>query len=427
MATYGTLQPFQPDDEGIAAYLERAAIYFRANGIKEDKQVAVFLSVVGGKIYALLRDLLAPAKPDTKTFTELSDALIAHFEPKPLVIAERFYFYNHNQKPTESVAEYVAELRRFAAHCEFGDSLNDALRDCLVCGLRNHGIQRRLLTEAGLTLAKAVDIAQGQEAAEQNTKKLRSASEVTEPVQRVGSTHGRTHVSKPSDHSKPPGKPCYRCGATDHLANSCRFKDATCHKCKKRGHIARVCRSGGSRGRPQSQPGGERRGATHNVQETSPSSYPEEHFTMFQVTEPQPHSRQPIIVQMEVQGKQLPMELDTGAAVSIISSITKNQMFPTEQLHNTSTVLTTYTGEQMVVAGRMEVEVRCDGKGSSLTLYVVEGDGPSLLGRDWLKGGKIRLGKHQSGSPRKRSRESGSLTQQVWGGVPGGSWPDEYL
>ena len=33
----------------------------------------------------------------------------------------------------------------------------------------------------------------------------------------------------------------------------------------------------------------------------------------------------------------------------------------------------------------MEVEVRCDGKGSSLTPYVVEGDGPSLLGRDWLK------------------------------------------
>ena len=83
---------------------------------KKTKQVAVFLSVVGGKIYALLRDLLAPAKPDTKTLTELSDALIAHFEPKPLVNTECFYFYNRNQKPTESVAEYVAELRRFAAH-----------------------------------------------------------------------------------------------------------------------------------------------------------------------------------------------------------------------------------------------------------------------------------------------------------------------
>ena len=50
-------------------------------------------------------------------------------------------------------------------HCEFNDGLNDALRDRLVCGLRNHGIQQRLLMEAGLTLAKAVEIAHGQEAA----------------------------------------------------------------------------------------------------------------------------------------------------------------------------------------------------------------------------------------------------------------------
>ena len=104
---------------------------------------------------------------------------------------------------------------------------------------------------------------------------------------------------------------------------------------------------------------------------------------MFRVEEP--HSHQPMIIQVEVQGKQLSMELDTGAAVSINSSITKQQMFPAEQLLSTSNILTTHTGEQMAVAGRMEVEVRCDGKGSRLFLYVVEGDGPSLLGRDWLR------------------------------------------
>ena len=94
IATYGVLQPFQPEDEGISAYLERATIYFRANDIVRDKQVAVFLSVVGEKIYALLRDLLAPDKPDSKTFKELAEVLTTHFEPKPLMIMERFYFYN---------------------------------------------------------------------------------------------------------------------------------------------------------------------------------------------------------------------------------------------------------------------------------------------------------------------------------------------
>ena len=49
-------------------------------------------------------------------------------------------------------------------------------------------------------------------------------------------------------------------------------------------------------------------------------------ITLFQVT--QPSSRKPIALDMEVNGKKLTMELDTGAAVSLISTHTKRQMFP---------------------------------------------------------------------------------------------------
>ena len=118
----------------------------------------------------------------------------------------------------------------------FGDSLKDVLRDRAVCELRNHGIQQRLLTEAGLTLANALEIAQGQEAAAQNLKKLRSANDGIETVQRVTSTQGRGHGAKPRLSKSALSKPCYRCGATDHWASICRFKYAAFHKYKKRGH-----------------------------------------------------------------------------------------------------------------------------------------------------------------------------------------------
>ena len=124
MATYGKLREFQLDTERIEAYLERVEVFFTANDIGDNNQVAV-LSVVGGKTFSLLRDLLAPDKPQDKTLAVLFDTLKRHFEPKPLVIAERFYFRNRNQGPKESVAEYVAELRRLATHCEFGDYLNE--------------------------------------------------------------------------------------------------------------------------------------------------------------------------------------------------------------------------------------------------------------------------------------------------------------
>ena len=44
--------------------------------------------------------------------------------------------------------------------------LHKALRDRLVCGLRNDTTQKRLLSEADLTLAKAVQIASSMESAE---------------------------------------------------------------------------------------------------------------------------------------------------------------------------------------------------------------------------------------------------------------------
>ena len=64
----GQLSEFQQDSETISAYLERVQIFFNANGIEEDKQkVPIFLNAVGAQTYALLRDLLSPAKPAAKS------------------------------------------------------------------------------------------------------------------------------------------------------------------------------------------------------------------------------------------------------------------------------------------------------------------------------------------------------------------------
>ena len=94
MATFGTLQEYRPDEEGIAAYLERVELYFTANDVAEAKRVPVFLSVVGGKVYSLLRDLLAPAKPDSKTFAVLTATLTSHYEQASC--AKRVKFNNYS-------------------------------------------------------------------------------------------------------------------------------------------------------------------------------------------------------------------------------------------------------------------------------------------------------------------------------------------
>ena len=80
-----------------------------------------------------------------ETYKVLEDTLRQHYQPTVVVIAERFHFHRRAQGSEESVAEFLAELRRLAMHCDFKTHLNEALRDKLVCGLHNSSIQKKLL------------------------------------------------------------------------------------------------------------------------------------------------------------------------------------------------------------------------------------------------------------------------------------------
>ena len=92
MSSYGKLEEFSPQKETITNYLERVEIFFLANAVADEKKVPVFLSVVGGNIYTLLRSLLAPAKPQDKSFDALVAELKKHFELRKVVIAEHLTF-----------------------------------------------------------------------------------------------------------------------------------------------------------------------------------------------------------------------------------------------------------------------------------------------------------------------------------------------
>ena len=229
-AQYGCLQEFLPEEDSIEAYLERVTLYFQANDIGEGKRVPILLSSIGVRTYALVRDLVAPDAPGSLSYARLSEVLSRHFQPRRLVIAERFHFHRRVQAVGESVAEFDAALRKLATHCEFGETLEETLRDRFVCGLRHEATQRRLLTEHALTYTKALEIAKGMEAADSNTISLKIREP---PINKV------LHPTLQGTGRKT----CYRCGKAGHLPSECRFKDAHCHACGKKGHIASVCRA----------------------------------------------------------------------------------------------------------------------------------------------------------------------------------------
>ena len=91
------------------------------------------------------------------------------------MIAERYKYYCREQKDSESMATYIAELRKLSTYCEFKGFLDEALRDKFVCGLRNNGIRKRLLLEKDLDVKKAIEIAKTLEKPEVENEAMRPA------------------------------------------------------------------------------------------------------------------------------------------------------------------------------------------------------------------------------------------------------------
>ena len=94
----------------------------------------------------------------------------------------------------------------------------------------------------------------------------------------------------------------------------------------------------------------------------------------------------PLRVIINIDGRELPMEIDTGATRSVISGKTFDQLGITacaSTLQPTTTRLRTYTGETLKVM-EFEVVVKLGTQQDRLPLLVIDGDVPSLIGRDWL-------------------------------------------
>ncbi|XP_072400642.1 uncharacterized protein [Diabrotica undecimpunctata] len=153
MSLIGYIEQFNPAKSDITSYIERLEQLFICNVVEEDKEVPLLISLIGGETYSVLKDLLAPEVPSSKTFEELKRVLIEHYSPKRLVIAERYKFYNTNQEPQEDIKSFVSKLKSVAQYCKFGQFLKECLRDRFVCGVRSVQIRHKLLAVSNRQLA----------------------------------------------------------------------------------------------------------------------------------------------------------------------------------------------------------------------------------------------------------------------------------
>ena len=387
-ATFGRIQEFDGDKEEWPQYVERLGHFFLANGIENaDKKRAVFLSVVGPATYKTLRNLVSPAKPGDKTYDELVEVLAKHYKPTPSEIVERFKFHSRFRKAGESVATFVAELRCLSEFCNFGKSLQDMIRDRLVCGINDEAIQKQLLSKPKLTYEQAVELALSLERAAQNIQDLKTRKEGSGHNQpRQQEVHGVSSTGSPVGST---GLTCYRCGNKGHTVAKCRVsKDMVCNKCGKLGYLQRACR-GKKKGTQQPRTGKWNKTQTVCQVQEGTESEPEEE-TLCHVRSKNSTSSPPIEVEVKVDDCLITMEVDTGASMSLMPVSTFKTLWPRRGLQQSDVRLRTYSKNPIPVVGSCVVVVEYNGQtASQMLLVIVEGSGPTLMGRNWLE--KIRL------------------------------------
>lgn len=96
-----------------------------------------------------------------------------------------------------------------------------------------------------------------------------------------------------------------------------------------------------------------------------------------------------IFAELEVLGKPVKMQVDTGASVSLIPESLYGEQLKSCPLQPAAIRLSSYTGDAIPVLGKIIVPVKHEGQEWRLPLVVVKGNKPPLLGRNWLR--KIKL------------------------------------
>ncbi|XP_050515486.1 uncharacterized protein K02A2.6-like [Diabrotica virgifera virgifera] len=252
-------------------------------------------------------------------------------------------------------------------------------------------IQARLLETKGLDLDRAVEIAASMETSEKDSNQFSHNNNYNQASINVlnakaKSSHKNTNTSKFNDNntvnnhssspnntstmSNNPNRACYRCGDTSHLADKCNKKHLICNFCKNVGHIQKVCLKAQQNSHRQVNSVN----SAQEVLEVNAGNCKDKFF-----------------INLKVNGKILNFEIDSGAAVTIINKNIFEKYFPALQLQKSDVKLTTYCKNNLNVLGLVSVEVEHQELKHTLKLYVVDGDGYSLVGREWIHALEINL------------------------------------
>ena len=139
----------------------------------KEEQAALLLNLAGQDVIKISKHFSYDAGEDEKDPYVLLAKIENYCSPRSNEVLEAFCFLKLEY--TQPFDNYLIELRRHAASCNYGDATDRMIRDKLVLSVKP-AVQKILLRESNLTLNKAITICRTYEHAEAFIEEMSSGS-----------------------------------------------------------------------------------------------------------------------------------------------------------------------------------------------------------------------------------------------------------
>jgi hypothetical protein len=306
-------------------------------------------------------------------------------------------------KPNQSYADWAAELRGLARHCNFTcknqackrSYVDDQIRDVLIKETPHADIRRQCLLETDPSLEVVLKKATTYLQTTETDRVIKGGSNQIPPeaVHKMSDGYQR----KPSG-QKPKYKSCPSC-FTKHERKDCPCRDLICRKCDRKGHISPVCQAKG----PQTAKLGTEKASANFAEEAVCTAF-DDHQTRYGSTNPDyaytitidPQNQanissetaerigKQIWIRLEVNGRDTEFQWDTGATCSMVG-LAGHKRIGSPPLTPVQTCLKGYGEKKLDIKGECFVDVKVGEQfETNLRLLVVDTyDGSNLFGLDW--------------------------------------------
>ncbi len=361
-----------------------------------------FLATIGAPLNRLLRKLSKEEEISQVSYDILKQRLLAHFSRETHLVAARYKFYSSRMKPGQTHADWATELKGLAKRCAFECNTEKSyaeslIRDMLVMHTPEKEVRWALLQQNNPSLEDALKLATSYEVTKHTAHQMTLGDRAARDVEEM-SVQEENWVAKPrsrkQQEKKSPStsrgkllKSCRQCFIS-HDRKVCRFLRAECYKCGKKGHIREVCNSGSAENRRQEMDIDEVSG---HVREGRSSGYAESQRQERGIDEGdgdciysvmQCDDKSKLFVNLEIGGKSVLFQVDTGAAATLISMTTYEQL-GSPPCASLNTVFYGYARQRIKTKGKISLLAKYKAMERQVTLVVVDSrDAVNILGMD---------------------------------------------